>query len=234
MTKLFFFYFLLIGLNAPNLFAQELDSTFYRKYVRKKVLAKDKNKARFVEIHSLKDSSKTIEVIELKKNKIILREEYKGLFPSGVWISHDEKGKILSTKDFTNLKYKLQSPENQDSIEQHPTLNGSEQGFYDWIAANISGRGWSKNEAWMDFLNEIKKDKVTGKVYFTIKISKTGETSLNGIQRATTPYHAEYIQKIISKMPKAKPALKNSEPIDYYKLIGFSFEALDDFFNYGR
>jgi protein TonB len=96
-------------------------------------------------------------------------------------------------------------------VEEMPSFPGGRSAMQSWIAANLK------------YPAEAAKNKITGKVYVSFIVSKTGKVKNAAVSKSASPsLNAEAI-RVISSMPDWKPGSQAGKQVDVRMQVPVEF-----------
>jgi len=97
-------------------------------------------------------------------------------------------------------------------VETLPEFPGGKDAMTAWIIANIKYRA------------EAEKAKITGKVYVSFLVDKTGKVKNAIIKKSASPSLDSEAIRVISSMPDWKPGSQSGKPVDVQMLVPIEFK----------
>jgi len=196
-------------------------TTRYFKDIQKWKEVKEK-KANYKEVVSkIENGIIKIEIINISTGIVLKIQKYKNDQPIGKWKYFDEKGMVISVRDFDKLIY-LKEPirelydnkineENKDKYEK-ASFGESEKDIFKYLMESVR------------YPSEAKTEGVNGKVYVRLLIKKNGNAEVSSIVKSAHPLLDLEAWRVLEEMPnKWNPAKKNGELIDSYWNIPINF-----------
>ena len=208
---------LLLLLISSASFAQE--TTYFKDEYFKKEVAEKKAKYKRMEVYS--GDTIIVRSIRMSDEQILKEEKWMEKRPVGVWMSYYADGKVKSKRDFSQVVYQEDLPEdwedkiagdlNCDSCAQAEYPEGLEA-LYKFIGKNIR------------YPAESLQSGSSGKVYISFTIDKEGKAKAYCILRGVDPFIDLEAWEIIDELPLWTPAMSGGEVVkSLYNLpINFS------------
>lgn len=202
-----------------SVFSQE-KTTFYKDGNLKTKVEESEANVKLIEKRD--DSSIFFELYNLKTNCLIRTEQYDTNFvPKGVWESYDKECELEKVRDFSVLKYLNKS----DAIVFFKSKN---------VEVDYERIVWPEyktgdKELFKYLSNTIEYPKVSanngseGRVIVSFVIDVDGSISDMVILEGVDPYIDLEAYRVVSEMPKWKPATKDGEPVKLQYNLPISF-----------
>ena len=197
---------------------------YFKDFEGRKVIEK-KEKAKFKEVTSSnEDGSYKVEFFDMGNEKVLRSKSYRDDQPIGVWKSFDQSGKLISERDFDQLKY------SDEMVRNVPYFEFSEWSEEDIIPAYYKSKSTTDFNTYVGqkikYPNEAKDSGAQGNVMVHVKIDKTGKAEVISIFKGVDPFLDYESYRVINGMSGWTPATEGGAPVDSYTIIPVKFKML--------
>ncbi len=211
------FFTLVFSLSILLNYAQEKSQYFKKKDLKTEV---DKIKAKYHRVENIDGQNKRFVVTNLKNDCEIQKGQYLNNKPVGKWIEKDDDCQIIQERDFSKLEYlNLNSCSKcyseygavYDTTIIFPEYPEGDLAMFKYISQNTR------------FPKEAAELRVSGMVYVSFLIDEFGAVSEIKITKGLHPFFDYEAYRVISEMPKWKPAVLNGKNVPVQYNLPFRF-----------
>jgi len=177
-------------------------------------------KAHYIETTTEDEAGvKMISVKNAQSGQLVKQESYKEEIPLGKWLSNDDTGQPIYSKDFDQLNYAHAKVEGgayfitgmDQKLNFEPASFGPDGAIYEFMAQNIP------------YPREAMDANASGTVFLHLKIDTQGDASVLSVAKSAHPYLDYEAWEGLEKMPNWTPATRDGQPIDSYTILPVKF-----------
>lgn len=158
------------------------------------------------------DTVRVVETYLVKKDRLMSRKRYVGERPVGLWQEYDDKGRLITERDFGAVRYitlpkqeaaaNVRDSPQETHVEEMPMFPGGEAELFKFLAKNIR------------YPPEAQDAGVSGVVYLTGVVDDSGTWTTKGIAKGAHPYLDYEAWRVLSLMPRWTPGKVDGVPVN--------------------